>query len=211
MTTRGDSTRRAPSPRVRVLCAAAVAVAMALLAGRSLLADGFFNAHDNLLNVHRLFEMDRCVADGQLPCRWAPDMGAGYGAPVFNFYPPLPTFVAEGFRVFGANTLDAVKWAFLLALIISGVGMFRLASSFFGVGGGVVASVLYVFAPYQAILVFVRGALGEAWGLALLPWVFPSPMPRAVRSLAGRGRLAIRAPLGCRVRATPTRLREPTR
>jgi hypothetical protein len=161
----------------------AVVIAAALLAGSALLRPGFYDSHDGLLNAHRLFELEKCLADGQIPCRWVPDMGAGYGYPLFNFYPPLPTYVAEAFRVVGASYLDAVKWAFLLALVVGAAGMYRLSAHFFGTAGGVVAAVLYTLAPYQAILVFVRGALGEVWGMALLPWVFLA----GYRSLASPG------------------------
>jgi len=149
-----------------------VVVSASLLAGSALLRPGFYDSHDGLLNVHRLFEFEKCLADGQIPCRWVPDMGAGYGYPLFNFYPPLPSAVAESFRLLGASLLDAVKWAFLLALVVGALGMFRLASTFFGPAGAVLAAVLYAFAPYQAIDIFVRGALGETWGMALLPFVF---------------------------------------
>ncbi len=161
------------TPDRRATAVALVGVTCAaLLAGSALLRPGFYDTHDGLLNVHRLFEFEKCLADGQIPCRWVPDMGAGYGYPLFNFYPPLPTAVAEGFRLLGASLLDAIKWAFLLGLVVGALGMFRLASRFFGPAGAVLAAVLYVFAPYQAIDVFVRGALGEAWGMALLPFVF---------------------------------------
>ena len=145
---------------------------LALFAGSALLRPGFYDSHDGLLNVHRLFELEKCLADGQIPCRWVPDMGAGYGYPLFNYYPPLPSVLAEGFRLLGASLLDAVKWTFLLGLVVAALGMFRLAATFFGPAGGVLSAVLYVFAPYQAIDVFVRGALGETWGMALLPLVF---------------------------------------
>lgn len=146
--------------------------AAALLAGSSLLRPGFYDSHDGLLNVHRLFELETCLEDGQIPCRWVPDMGAGYGYPLFNFYPPLSSAVAESFRILGASLLDAIKWTFLLGLLVGALGMFRLAGHFFGAPGGALAAVLYVFMPYQAIDVFVRGALAESWGMALLPWVF---------------------------------------
>ena len=164
----------------------------ALFAGRALLSPGFYDSHDGLLNVHRLVEFEKCLADGQIPCRWVPDMGAGYGYPLFNFYPPLPSALAEGFRLLGASVLDSVKGAFLLGLVVGALGMFRLASTFFGSQGGVLAAVLYVFAPYQATDVFVRGALGEVWGLALLPWVFWA----GHRTLGEPGR-ALRQALPC--------------
>ena len=55
--------------------ALAAALASALVAGRVLLQPGFYDSHDGLLNVHRLIELEKCFADGSVPCRWAPDMG----------------------------------------------------------------------------------------------------------------------------------------
>lgn len=163
-----------------------LAAAGALVAGSALLQPGFYDSHDGLLNVHRLFELERCVADGQLPCRWVPDMGAGYGYPLFDFYPPLASHVALVLHALGFSLLAAVKGAFLLALVVAAISMFALAREFFGPAGGLVAAVLYVFAPYQAVDVFVRGALAESWGLALVPLVFWTGR-RAVVSPGRRG------------------------
>ena len=151
---------------------AVIVLAAALFAGSALLQQGYYDSHDGLLNVHRLFELEKCLEDGQLPCRWVPDMGAGYGYPLFNFYPPLSTLVSLGLRSLGASILDAVKGSFLLALAVGALSMYGLARRFFGTSGGVLAAFLYTLAPYQAVDIFVRGALAEAWGLALLPLVF---------------------------------------
>jgi hypothetical protein len=155
-----------------VLFGLAIVAAIALLAGRTLLEPGFYDSHDGLLNVHRLFELEKCIRDGNFPCRWAPDMGYGRGSPVFNFYPPFASYVALGLRLLGASSLSAVKLSMLLSLVVGAVAMFGLARNFFGDAGGVVAATLYTWAPYRAVDVFVRGALAESWGLALLPLVF---------------------------------------
>jgi hypothetical protein len=172
--------------------ALAVVVAAALVAGRTLLQPGFYDSHDGLLNVHRLFELEKCLADGQIPCRWAPDMGGGYGYPLFVFYPPLSTWIAEGFRALGVSFLGAVKGAMLLALVVAGVSMFALARRFFGLAGGLLSAGVYTFAPYLAIDVFVRGALAEVWGMALLPLIFLTSQ----RAMAAPGR-GLAAGLGC--------------
>lgn len=149
-----------------------VAIAATLLAGRTLQQPGFYDSHDGLLNVHRLFELEQCIGDGPLPCRWAPDMGYGYGTPLFVFYPPLGTYVSLFFRGLGATYLDAVKLAMLASFLVGSLAMFGLAHRFFGPRGAAVAAVLYTWAPYRAVDVFARGALAEAWGMALLPLVF---------------------------------------
>jgi len=168
--TRGSRSSRAGT--ISIWGATLLVLTLALLAGRGLLSPGFYPAHDNPLNLHRLHQMDRCVADHQLPCRWTPDMGFGYGLPLFNFYPPLPTYLGECFRLLGLSHVDAVKLCMLLSLLTAAVGMFALAREFLGVRGAIVAAALYTWSPYLAVDIFVRGALAEAWGLALLPFAF---------------------------------------
>jgi len=53
-----------------------------------LIRPGYFPMHDDLQAI-RLLQMDKCIKDGQIPCRWVPDMGYGYGYPQFNYYKSL--------------------------------------------------------------------------------------------------------------------------
>jgi len=133
-----------------------IALVAAVLAGRTLLEPGFYDSHDGLLNIHRVFELEQCVADGPLPCRWAPDMGYGYGTPLFVFYPPFSTYVSLAMRMLGASWVDAVKLSMLTSLIVGALTMFALAHRFFGPRGATMAAVLYVWAPYLAVDVFAR-------------------------------------------------------
>jgi len=54
-----------------------------------LLKPGYYNMHDDMQMMRQL-EMEKCIKDGQIPCRWVPDLGYEYGYPLFNFYPPCP-------------------------------------------------------------------------------------------------------------------------
>lgn len=174
-----DETRGAAAPETRARtprAATAIAITIVLLAsfaaGRTLLAPGFYDAHDNLMNLYRVHQLEKCVADGQIPCRWVPDMGAGYGYPLFNYYPSLPSAVAVALRSLGLSHLDAVKATLWLSIVGAGLAMFALARPLLGDPGAVVAAVFYTWAPYRAIDVFVRGAMAEALALALLPLAF---------------------------------------
>lgn len=59
------------------------ALLMSVLAFRTLLKPGYFSMHDDM-QAFRILQLDKCVADGQWPCRWVPDGGFGYGYPLFN-------------------------------------------------------------------------------------------------------------------------------
>ena len=126
--------------------------------------------HDDLQMMRQL-EMEKCFKDGQIPCRWVPDMGFGYGFPLFNFYPPLPYLVGQVFRIMQFSFVDTAKLTFALSFVLSGITMYFLGKEFFGKWGGVVSSVFYVWAPYHSVDVYVRGAMNEAWALVWFPLI----------------------------------------
>ncbi len=137
----------------------------------TILRPGFFPVHDDFSPI-RILEIDKCVKDGQLPCRWSPDMGFGYGYPEFNYYAPLPYYVMEGFHLLGAGYLDSVKIFIVLISLISAAGMFLLASTLWGDIGGLVSTIIYIYLPYRAVDIYVRGAMGELVVFAILPFLF---------------------------------------
>ncbi len=132
---------------------------------------GFFSMHDDI-QVMRLFEMNKCLTDGQIPCRWVPDMGAGFGHPLFNYHPVLGYYTGALIHSLGFSYIDSVKLLFALTLVLSGFFMFFLTREFFGKLAGVVAAVFFVYAPYHAVDTYVRGALTEDLGILFLPVIF---------------------------------------
>ena len=137
--------------------------------------------HDDL-QIMRQLEMEKCFADRQIPCRWVQDMGYGFGFPLFNFYPPLPYLIGQGIRFLGFSFVDTVKITFALSFIVSGVSMYLLAKEFFPENfnfkgrkislGALVSAIFYIWAPYHAVDVYVRGAMNEAWALSFFPLIF---------------------------------------
>lgn len=152
-------------PLVIVVCAA-------ILASRTLIFQkGYFNMHDDLQMMRQL-SLEKCFLDLQIPCRWIPDMGYGFGFPLFNFYPPLPYLVGELFRLVGFSFITTAKLTFALSIILSGVGMYYLAKEIFGKYGGILSAVFYIWAPYHSVDVYVRGAMNESWALVFFPLIF---------------------------------------
>lgn len=98
-------------------------------------------------------------------------MGYGFGFPLFNFYPPLPYIVGQVFRFLGATFVDTAKYTFAVAFVASGVSMYYLAKEFFGRIGGTLSAVFYLWAPYHAVDIYVRGAMNEAWALVWFPLI----------------------------------------
>lgn len=142
-----------------------------ILASRTLFLHNFyFNMHDDLQMMRQL-ELEKCFKDMQIPCRWVPDMGYGFGFPLFNYYPQLPYLFGEVFRLFSLPFNDVAKLTFALGIIASGISMYFLSSEFFGKKGGLVSAIFYIWAPYRAVDVYVRGAMNESWAWIFFPLI----------------------------------------
>lgn len=150
-----------------------IVIFFGILAAKGLIGAGYFNMHDDLQMMRQL-QIEKCFLTLQIPCRWIPDMGYGFGYPLFNFYPPLPYLFGQIFRIFGVSFVDTAKLTFIFAFVASGVTMYLLSRQFFGKLGGIISSLFYVWAPYHAVDIYVRGAMNEAWALIFFPAVLLS-------------------------------------
>ena len=131
----------------------------------------FFTHHDDVQTI-RLYEMDKCIKDGQIPCRWVPDLGDLYGYPLFNYYAPLPYYYGEIFYFLTNNLILSVKVMFITAFLGAYIFMYLFARRIWGDLGGAISALFYSFAPYHALDFYVRGEMGEMWGLMLFPAIF---------------------------------------
>jgi hypothetical protein len=136
----------------------------------------FFGAHDADHSVFFLVEFDKALRDGALWPRWGPDHALGYGYPLWLLYAPLAYYAAEGFHLLGLGFTAAVKAGWALGFLFGGWGMFLLLRRWFGRGpagraAALVGSLLYVYAPYHLLTIYVRAAYAEFSALAWFPWV----------------------------------------
>ncbi len=135
-----------------------------------LLQGGFFPMHDDTQPA-RVYEMAKALSYGQFPVRLVPDLGYGLGYPIFNFYAPLPYYLGAFFYLMGLSAIDATKIMFAKGIILSGITMFLLGKELFGELGGLISSTLYIYAPYHAVNIYIRGAVGEFYAYAFLPLI----------------------------------------
>jgi len=134
----------------------------------ALVTPGFFEPHD-LHHLADIFEMFRSLGSGQIPPRWAPDFSYGFGYPLFNYYYLLPFYIGAGFYSILGSLTESLKLLFLFTFLISAYGMYKFLREFTGKLASLVGSVLFVYTPYRAVQIYVRGAVGEALALALFP------------------------------------------
>ncbi|MCL5950309.1 MAG: 6-pyruvoyl-tetrahydropterin synthase-related protein [Chloroflexi bacterium] len=160
--------RRAPLFGLVVICL--VATLPCLPAAR------FYFLDDGFLHLFRLFEFDRVLRQGAIYPRWAPDFAYGYGYPVFNFYPPLAYYLAETLHILGLAIPGALIAAFIFILALGVAGAYALGAELFKATltphlSALLTAAAFVFFPYFLIDIFVRGAIAEALGAAVLPWL----------------------------------------
>ena len=119
----------------------------------------------------RVFEMARALGDGQFPVRWVSDLGYGYGYPIFNFYAPLPYYIGAIGVLSGLDAIVVTKLMFGLGVLLAAIFMYVLGYKLGGVWGGIISALVYLYAPYHGVQIYVRGAVGEYWAYAFLPLI----------------------------------------
>lgn len=150
----------------------AALVLLALVAAQPLGEPGWFMGHEGIYPLERVIALAHELRSGDWYPRW---LSAGYygkGIPFFNYYSPGFYLLVAYLYVFGLPLLAALKTACVLAFIGGAWGMFLWTRRHLGWGGGMVAAILYFFAPYHFVDLYVRAALSEFAALALLPYLF---------------------------------------
>ncbi len=147
-----------------------ILIGLSYWAIKPLLLPGFFPMHDDA-QVARVYEMHKSLSDGMFPVRWVSDLGYGYGYPIFNFYAPLAYYLG-GLMAFFFDALTATKIMMIIAIIGSGITMYLFAKSFWGRWGGLVSALLYVYVPYHAVNIYVRGDVTEFFAYSFIPLAF---------------------------------------
>lgn len=145
-----------------------VVILISVPAFYKMLPYGIYSMQD--FHLFRLFEFNKCVEALQIPCRWSPDAGLGYGEPLFNFYGQGTYLIGQIFHLLGASFIDSTKMLFILSLAGSALAMFLLSKTIWKNNwSAILSTVIYLYAPYRAVDVWVRGALPEAMAFVLFP------------------------------------------
>jgi len=129
---------------------------------------GIYSMQD--FHFFRLVEYGNCIKDLQFPCRWSGASGLGYGEPLFNFYGQGSYLFGQVFRLVGFSNIASLKLLFIFSIIGSGITMFLLSKKIWNNNlAGLISAVIYMYAPYRALDVWVRGALPEAISFVIFP------------------------------------------
>lgn len=130
------------------------------------------SSHDGIFHLIRIREyIYQFKSDGIFPLRWVSRLDNGYGLPLFNYIYPLPYFLGFLFSLFTNNEIILYKIVVFLSYFLGVFGFyfcFLKKNRFLAF----ISAILYGCTPYFFLNLFVRGALGEALAMGLLPWVY---------------------------------------
>ncbi len=138
---------------------------------RALLVPGFFTMHDDE-QIARLYDLHSSFTAGQIPPRWVSHLGFGYGYPLFNFYPPFVYYAGEVFYLLGFSLINATKIVMALGFLLSALFMYLWVRNRYGALAGIVSAILYTYAPYHGVDLYVRGAFAEFFSFVWIPAIF---------------------------------------
>ncbi|MGB3977107.1 MAG: 6-pyruvoyl-tetrahydropterin synthase-related protein [bacterium] len=119
----------------------------------------------------RLASFHQNVLHGGICCRWFPDFAWGLGLPVLEYFPVSPLIFAESFRLMGFSTINSLKILIVMMTFFAAFGAWLLGNSLWGKSGGYITSILFSYAPYKMVNLYVRGDLNEYMAMAVSPWI----------------------------------------
>jgi hypothetical protein len=151
---------------ILILFLVAIATTWSMWAAPALLA-----GHSARKDLARLVEFDSAIRAGDFFPTWSPDLYSGYGSPIFQFYAPLTYYAVEVPVLMGFNYATALKLTQFVALLLSGLAMYRLAYTDFSSWVACLGGAFYMVAPYRLVDMFVRHALAEHCAFIWLPLI----------------------------------------
>ncbi|MCX7855857.1 MAG: hypothetical protein N2556_07790, partial [Anaerolineae bacterium] len=112
--------------------------------------EGLTGGSDNIVHLLRVVQLDHLWSQGVLFSRMAPDMGLGYGLPVFNFYPPFSHYLALVLGRLAGSLTRGFQVVAGLAIVLRGLGTYFLARDIFPEEAALLGGLAAMYAPYQA-------------------------------------------------------------
>ncbi|MBI5357007.1 hypothetical protein HZB78_05380 [Candidatus Collierbacteria bacterium] len=148
-------------------------ISFGLIGSKALFHSGFYTSHDGEHQLIRQYVFEQGLKDRQIPVRYNRQLYNGHGYPLFFFTYRLPFYFGEIFRIIGLSFADSIKSVFFITYIASGLAMFWFARRWGNIAG-LIAAILYMWAPYRFSVIFVRAALGEHVSAVFVPLLFAS-------------------------------------
>lgn len=134
---------------------------------------GFFLTQDGNYFLIRFGQFHIALRDGQIPPRWAPVLNQGFGYPVLIFYYPGAYMFGEIFYLLGFGLVNSFKIVMGLSMILGAAFMYLWQYHLWKSKiAAFTSAMVYTWAPYRFLDIYVRGSVGEAFIFVFLPLLF---------------------------------------
>ena len=172
--------------------AAAHLLAILLLLGisifgvKDLFKKGYYTSHDGEGHVIRMDEFYQALKDGNVPVRWSKRLYYGYGYPFFNFNYPSVYYLGVPVMAIGFDATAAMKTVTIATFFLSGILMYLYLRKKLRISYAFLGSVLYLYAPYRMLNMYVRGSVAES-----MAFIFPPLLLFAAEAIAEQKKKAV--------------------
>lgn len=163
---------RATSPRrnwLHIILPIILVIALSLPAMLDLFKPGYYSSHDGTGHVIRMDEFYRSFKDGEFPVRWSKRLYFGYGYPFYNFNYPSVYYAGLPVMLLGFSASVAMKGETIITFILSGLFMYGYMRRKVREPYAILAAVLYMYAPYRFVNIYVRGSVAESAAFIFAP------------------------------------------
>ena len=123
---------------------------------------------DGLAHRFRQVSFIKTIDEGNLRPRWIDTQALGFGVPLFLLNYLLPYYSVYAFVKAGFNLNSSVAIYQALTILLSFSFMYLFSSKLWGKMAGLCAAILYTYAPYHLLTIYIY----EGWG-ELTAFVFP--------------------------------------
>lgn len=126
----------------------------------TLLLIGYPQGHDTIYHISRTVGTEIALKEGQLLPLIASNFVNDFGYSWNIFYPPLPNYIMMAIKLVMHSYVKALNILIFLTVAISGILMFNFIKKVTNSSNiGLLASILYMLAPYRLVDIYIRGAL----------------------------------------------------
>jgi hypothetical protein len=156
------------------LVVAIIIITAASAALLPVLLNGFPNGPDIQHHYRWSLQFSQALRQGYLYPRWFADANNGYGSPAAIYYPPLSFYVSAVCNVLTRDILNSISLACWLAAVLSGFTMYRFSRDLLPVRWSLLASILYMWAPYHMFDLYRGNSIAEYWCFVWIPLILHS-------------------------------------
>ncbi len=110
------------------------------------------------------------LRDGEFPVKWANNF-SNYGHPLPIFAHQIPIYLGALLEVVINQPVSAYNWVMLLGAATSTLLFYCLLKKFVAAHLALIGALIFNFAPYRIINIYIRGALPEIFASLFLPLI----------------------------------------